>query len=1168
MKTTVGLSLNPCLDGDQHLCIAKADLPDLVQRYCHDIKKRYQHKPVCPESDWPPSLGAKYINLALIKQGRTHIDFKCGEVVQQQKDYVRGKYDKILQSKTEISLKHIFDPVFCEGGHQIPLKMLIDGAPGVGKTTLSRNVSQKWAIGELLQQYWLVVVLHLRESDISRAQRIDDFFYHDNQKVQDAVITFVKEKSGRGVVLIFDGFDELSLIERSKQSLFLDIIRGKFLTECSVVITSRPYASRPVQQLWSLVNRHIEILGFKDNQIQECIKQRITNKAKADELCSELKDRLDISSICQIPLNLSIVLYVYELDYTLPDTLTELYELFILHGLKRYIERTQDSCAAEAVQDLGDLPDSIKQYFDILSGLAFKGLKEDELVFLKSEVEQAFSLRSGALTSDVPVLDLMTSAKGYGTKGPCDYYCFLHLTIQEYLGAYWAVKHMDESEKLQFLKQNLKNDRFYMVLWFFAGISKLKIAGVCSIFDTDLWNYDNHVHICHLLYESDSKNHSYCNYVANHCVLNKNINIAGYLNARRVKRFERNDYSRFDCLMIAHFLAHSSCHWDSLTINWKSVRTFHKIFNELKSNHAVTSIEQVSVEFDNMSEIDTLGTTTNLLNEIPQFTNVRIQLMFESLPNGCTIQTIESSLKQIFLTTKVIKTISLEVVGSVRKSLIKILLDVLIEGVAHDSLVSNIELRTLLVEDFEYLISLLIKWNSRLKLTTLSASKNETSYCDEQERCNKFCSEFSTFLATNASLKQISMFLPFRVHRIVSYIDTIQVGLDQNSILEELIISNKFVFQRNKATSKFELVTGKKLLYPQAPICQPSYCTNLTTQSLRISSSLALKNKSVQVQSTLKQLSFSNSELLCYSIGTDMNPSAAKQTTTAGKYLNQFYGQPQLNPHVTIFSSSESACIGADVDCFQASPAKRPKVGNSSRESLCQTTVTQVHVQPLLNPQQPQPPMAAFSSSHLPTLTHSPLHPPLFFSQCATVSPQSVVQPSYCMAGSSSTDGGSLRNYQILPQGQSDHQYHQSRNNKPIWTYIMPHGLESINTLPSLRPTPLTVLQNQPYPIPYQQQSHVDPSFNYYCQSYPRLHAGMNQPHSMFPQYPFIPPQTFMMPPRLPLPAGHPMQHFTSEPEQYRSATAPPQTIYYPNTRIPSTSVGHSPPLPTTSTST
>ena len=467
----VGLPLAPCFDIDYGPRLDESELPEYVRKYCHDTKMRYVEQPVLPESDWPPTLGGQYIRLALIKQGRTTHDFSYRTVVELQKDYVRGEYDKILERKTEIELEEIFDPVFCEGGYEFPrLKMLIDGAPGVGKTTLSRNVSQKWAKGEFLQEYWLILLLHLRERSISKAQTIDDFFYHDDQMVQDAIITFIKETSGKGVLIIFDGFDELSLTQRCEQSLFLDIIKGKVLSKCAVVVTSRPYASRPVQELQS-VNRHIEVLGFTIEQIHKCIKQRINDEVKAEQLCTELEDRLDIASICQIPLNCSIVLFVYEQeDYRLPITLTELYELFILHGLRRYTTRTHGTSIAETLLNTNRLPRPIGNYFSVLSKVAYDGLLEDKLVFERGDLGIVFSQTFTG--TDLPLLDLMTSAKSYSSRGTHDTYSFLHLIIQEYLGAFWAAKYLSESEKLDFLRKNMKNERFYMVLWFFAGITK------------------------------------------------------------------------------------------------------------------------------------------------------------------------------------------------------------------------------------------------------------------------------------------------------------------------------------------------------------------------------------------------------------------------------------------------------------------------------------------------------------------------------------------------------------------------------------------------------------------------------------------------------------------------------------------------------------------------
>ena len=161
---------------DQSLSISRFNLPIHVQRYCIDTKTRYLQQSVLPKSDWPPSLGGQYIRLALISQGRSLSHHRYEDVTEQQIDYTRGDYDIILEYKTKIELRAAFHKVICEGGNELPLKILIDGAPGVGKTTLSRKVSRMWAMGELCERFWLVLLLHLRESAISKAKTIDEFF--------------------------------------------------------------------------------------------------------------------------------------------------------------------------------------------------------------------------------------------------------------------------------------------------------------------------------------------------------------------------------------------------------------------------------------------------------------------------------------------------------------------------------------------------------------------------------------------------------------------------------------------------------------------------------------------------------------------------------------------------------------------------------------------------------------------------------------------------------------------------------------------------------------------------------------------------------------------------------------------------------------------------------
>jgi len=190
-----------------------------------------------------------------------------------QEDLLRGKVDKVEGEKEGIDISDIFA---CpeKGKH---LRVLVDGAPVVVKTTLCRKVSKDWSYGgffsEYIIQYKLVVLLHLRDHRIAKATRIEEFFYHDNPELQAEVVRQVKKTSGAGVLLIFDGFDELSEEERVDGSLFLDIIKGEVLSQCSVLVTSRSYASENLQRLHSVVH-HVEVLGFTEQQIYGCVHQR------------------------------------------------------------------------------------------------------------------------------------------------------------------------------------------------------------------------------------------------------------------------------------------------------------------------------------------------------------------------------------------------------------------------------------------------------------------------------------------------------------------------------------------------------------------------------------------------------------------------------------------------------------------------------------------------------------------------------------------------------------------------------------------------------------------------------------------------------------------------------------------------------------------------------
>jgi hypothetical protein len=793
--------------------------------------------------------------LALISQGRLPAHHKYDDVIEQQRDYTRGDYDKILAYRTKIELEAIFDKVVSGDSKEIicPLKMLIDGAPGVGKTTLSRKINHMWAKGELrtLKQYWLVLLLHLRESAISKAKSIDDFFNHEDAALQLEVTTFVKERSGDGVLIIFDGFDELSSYERSEQSLFLDVCEGKVLPKCAVVITSRPYASRSIQELTS-INRHVEVLGFTDKQVEMCIRQKLIDGDKAEELCTELKDRLDVASICQIPLNCAIVLYVYEQEnYSLPRTLTELYELFILHSLKRFVNRTQKSRgAADRLEYLNRLPDPSSGHFKSLCSLAFKGLEEDKLVFSRYDMENVFLEKYQDF--DIPILDLMTSAKSYSSRGAKDTYSFLHLTIQEFLAAYWASHYLTDAERLYFFKKYLRSNRFRMVLLFLSGLSELSFPDAHTIFNKGSWVRD-HVHICHLLYESG--NRSMYKYVSENCILSKSIEMSG---------------SKFDALVVSQFIASSGCQWDLLQVQPEHMKIVHKVFSACTSESV--SIRETLIIFsiayydspatkdttlsyflestlpDGPGDMDPLATTAEA------FTKVQINIDYDLLHTASRNETIMKSTTELLTNLKLMDQLA-QIAGVVVRALIHMKLTLsdykyLIEDLSTaflgphalhrkhytiildfsplsrlDSYVHNYDWESIkLLHDcciqnlcFHYTIltpeginnaAYILSRLSREISISILAHFQCTDQSSFQLEAFPAPGDFLNLISVHKSLQQLHLDVPGLSDLICTHFMTFKSVLFHNATLQRLrMFSGLIIFDRNQSTNEMELTT-------------------------------------------------------------------------------------------------------------------------------------------------------------------------------------------------------------------------------------------------------------------------------------------------------------------------------------------------------------------------
>ena len=567
--------------------------------------------PILPDGDWPPSLGRQYTRLAMIERER---ELPGAELVDtMERDYIHGNIDNIVKRKKAIQLPEAFLPTE-DGGQQ--LKILMDGAPGVGKSTMSRKVCKDWASGQLLQQYHLVILLPLRQASIREATSFESLIDADDPDLKQQVVRHIQRTSGEHVLLIVDGYDELSYKDRIQDSFFLDVVKGMKFSKCSVLVTSRPYASDYLQCLQS-VNRHVEVLGFTEEQIENCILQNVPEKAKAIELVQTLKERQDIASLCYIPFNCAIVLYVYKMArWTLPHSLTKLYEIFILNSIKKHASITGNDSITVGLHTLVEIPESFQVHISALGKLAYDGLVADKMVFSAKDIKTAFP-KCCYLDISNNFLSLLTVFKGFISTGAELSYQFLHLTIQEFLAARWAASQLSDGELLKFFQDHMQEERYRMMLLFLAGISQLSFLSAEDLFRAKLYLkhpnsrrisnrkvVDYFLFLAHLIYESQ-------NFSLFH-------NLAGTIaGAELFAAWYR--IAPFECLVLAHFLAWCNSSLKLLDLHGcgltnQFLETMQKVNLQ---HHGTTQIKEVDLSNNPL-------TMLSLLSKLPVFAHTSV----------------------------------------------------------------------------------------------------------------------------------------------------------------------------------------------------------------------------------------------------------------------------------------------------------------------------------------------------------------------------------------------------------------------------------------------------------------------------------------------------------------------------------------------------------------
>ena len=370
-----------------------------LDQYIDYVKTVYKKSEVERDTHtvkWPPTPSKVYINAVSINRKMSR--GQMSEYNEVTKAMVQqGDVDVVHGTKWPINFYEI------AAGGSNPQVVLVEGAPGVGKSTFAWEFCRRWERGEIAQQYQLVLLLRLRDEQMSRAKTLGDLIYHSSESVHQAVVTHLEHSLGLNILFILEGFDELPDASRSERSVFLQLIHGKLLPHATVMVTSRPWAVEfLIKRYGDRISQHIEILGFTSEQISDYI-ESVLSATETKDLETYIRYHPNIKGCMYIPLNTAIVVTVYQESQAsgcpMPTTLTELYIALVQTLILRYLQGHQDlesSKIKDTIGTLGDMcvPCCVKKHFTVLCSLAYKGIlgtkDHVQLIFGESDLPAGF----------------------------------------------------------------------------------------------------------------------------------------------------------------------------------------------------------------------------------------------------------------------------------------------------------------------------------------------------------------------------------------------------------------------------------------------------------------------------------------------------------------------------------------------------------------------------------------------------------------------------------------------------------------------------------------------------------------------------------------------------------------------------------------------------------
>ena len=320
--------------------------------------------------------------------------------------------------------------------------ILVEGPPGIGESTFAWEVCRRWDEIESLRDYHTVVLLKLREKWVLNATSLSDLLrYPSHPDFSKSIAEELVKSQGEKLLLVLDGFDEVSH-SFHENSVIKSILCRQLLPECTIILTTRPVAKATLRSICQpRVNKHVEIIGFTEEERVRYITEVFSKEPELQvNFLKYMFHVPHLKSMMYIPLNCAIIAQVYYESQSsrllvTPRTRTQLYKALTHSLLVRHMKMKDSKW-----DDTSMLPEGLDEEnianFKNMAKFAFHSYHD--LGYNKGEYARKVTFFKEDIPDGLVHFGFMNeSTEMYAGKGVEQIFSFLHLSLQEYLAAWY-----------------------------------------------------------------------------------------------------------------------------------------------------------------------------------------------------------------------------------------------------------------------------------------------------------------------------------------------------------------------------------------------------------------------------------------------------------------------------------------------------------------------------------------------------------------------------------------------------------------------------------------------------------------------------------------------------------------------------------------------------------